>query len=679
MRTWKPFNSLGRVVCCVLLTLTAGERAHCESQGAMPKRLRRADSFFGIHFDLHAHEHDDRIGENVTRQMVENIVAKVRPDYLQCDCKGHPGISSYPTRVGNRAAGYVGDQLKIWRDVTAEYGVALYVHYSGVWDNAAVKHHPEWARVDEKGNRDNRLTSVFGPYVDKLLIPQLKELRDRYRIDGVWVDGECWAVAHDYSPRALEEFQSTTGVKDVPRKPSDPHYDQFTELCRQGFRRYFNHYVTELHRHDRDFQICGNWAFSSFMPEPVSIPVDFLSGDFSPNDAINSARWEGRCLASQSDAWDLMSWSFYRSGDGSRSNKSATQLKQEAAVVLALGGGYQAYFKQKRDCSIYDWQVDIMAEVAKFCRARQRFCHKAQPVPQVALLYSGKATYRAANQLFGSWGSLTNPLKGVLHALLNSQYCVEILCEHHLTGRMKDYPLVVIPEWDYLPGDFKTELLEYVKDGGNLLIIGPGAAALLKEQLGVEFKGKPTNRAVYIEHGGHLAGLNTLYQAVELEGAQAFGRLYKDNDFKGETEVPATIVRYGKGRIAAVYFSFGQRYLDAATAVARDYLASLVRELFAEPIVEVAGSHYVDVTANRIDGKLTINIVNTAGPHADDKVRIFDDIPQVGPLTVTIRTPKKPNKVTLQPANRVLNYNYSAGKITLTLGHLAIHDIIVVQ
>lgn len=143
--------------------------------------------------------------------------------------------------------------------------------------------------------------------------------------------------------------------------------------------------------------------------------------------------------------------------------------------------------------------------------------------------------------------------------------------------------------------------------------------------------------------------------------------------------MPATITRYGEGRIATVYFNFGQRYLDAATAVARDYLASLARELFPEPIVEVTGSHYVDVTTNRIDGKLAINLINTAGPHADKKVRIFDDIPQVGPLTVTIRTPKKPNKVTLQPANRALNYNYSAGKINLTLPYLQIHDIIVVE
>ena len=49
----------------------------------------------------------------------------------------------------------------------------------------------------------------------------------------------------------------------------------------------------------------------------------------------------------------------------------AVQLEREAAVVLALGGGFQAYFQQKRDGSIHDERMPVMGEVAKFCRARQ--------------------------------------------------------------------------------------------------------------------------------------------------------------------------------------------------------------------------------------------------------------------------------------------------------------------
>ena len=128
---------------------------------------------------------------------------------------------------------------------------------------------------------------------------------------------------------------------------------------------------------DPEFQFCSNWAYSDHMPEPVSAPVDFLSGDYSPQDSVNSARISARYLALQGKPWDLMAWSFTtEKGKDGATQKSAVQLQREAAVVLAMGGGFQAYFKQKRDGSVFDERVPVMAEVAKFCRARQAVCRQ---------------------------------------------------------------------------------------------------------------------------------------------------------------------------------------------------------------------------------------------------------------------------------------------------------------
>jgi hypothetical protein len=679
MRTWKPFKSLGRIVCCALLTLTAGERAYCESQGAMPKRLKRAESFLGIHYDFHAGPDCNAIGKNTTREMIENIVNQVHPDYIQIDCKGHPGLSSYPTTVGNQAPGFVGDSLQLWRQVTAEHGVALYMHYSGVWDSEAIRRHPGWGVVNADGTTNNRATSRFSPYAEKLLIPQLRELAGEYGVDGVWVDGDCWASVPDYSEPALQAFRQATGIESVPRKPGEPHWFEFLQFHREAFRNYLRHYIAEVKKTHPDFQLCSNWAFTDHMPEPVSAPVDFLSGDYSPDDSVNSARLSARYLTRQGVPWDLMAWSFSRrrTQDG-RNQKTAVQLQREAAVVLALGGGFQAYFKQKRDGSVYDERVPVMAEVAKFCRARQAICHRATQVPQVAVLFSTAAHYRKSNGLFARDLARIN---GALQALLEGQQSVEIQGEHHLTGRTADYPLIVVPEWEYLEPNFKNELTAYVKGGGNLLLIGPKTAAMFEMELGVTLEGEPRPAAnCRLAYGGELATVSGQMQPAKLgPKCKPFGQLAKTNEADTSSLPAASISEYGRGKVAATYFTFGQGYVNARTDLMRQFLNDLVRQLFPKPMVEVRGSPDVDVVVNRVAGKLAVNLVNTAGPHADDKVRIFDDIPQVGPLTVTIRTPKKPNQVTLQPANRVLNYNYSAGKITLTLGHLAIHDIIVVE
>jgi hypothetical protein len=555
------------------------------------------------------------------------------------------------------------------------------MHYSGVWDAEAVRRHPSWARVDENGKRDKRLASVFGPYVDKLLIPQLRELADKYGVDGVWVDGECWATAHDYCAKAILAFREKTGRLEIPRKPEDPGFFAFSQFCRQAFREYLGHYVTEMHRHAPDFQIASNWAYTSFMPDPVNVAVDWLSGDYSPQNSVNTARLEARCIASQGRPWDLMAWSFCRAGpQRSHCTKSVVQLQQEAAVVLAQGGGFQAYFKQKRDGSIEEWPMQGMAEVARFCRARRRFCHRAAPVPQVGLVYSTAAFYRKNKRLFSAWEGLLAPLAGVLRMLLESQYSVEILCEHHLAGRMSEYPLLVVPEWDYLAARFRRELLSYVRGRGNLLLVGPEAARLFRKELRVRFAGRAAEKARWLEHGGRLAGTQTLSRPVRLErGAKPFGRLYAQNDSAGPFQPAASIARCGRGRVAATYLNLGEAYCKAGTSVARRFLAGLVRELFPRPIVEVEGSEYVDVSVSRIDGHLAVNLVNTAGPHADENVCVYDDVPPVGPLEITIRCRRRPSAVTLQPAGRRLRFRYAKGEVRLRLSRLAIHSVLIVS
>ncbi|GAB6167472.1 hypothetical protein JCM19992_34720 [Thermostilla marina] len=479
--TVSPINSLGVALflyLCVFGMFTACNTGVAEEA---PPRIPRAEAFLGIHFDFHAGPDCTQVGARTTPEMVETIIDKVRPDFIQIDCKGHPGYSSYPTKVGNPAPGFVGDPLVVWREVTKRRGVSLFMHYSGVWDGRAVELHPEWAAVQANGKPHERATSVFGPYVDELMIPQLRELADVYGVDGVWVDGDCWATVPDYRERVVKMFCEQTGATAAPKGPGEPYWFEWLEFHREGFRRYLRHYVDAMKASHPQFQVISNWAFSDHMPEPVSADVVSLSGDFSPDDSVNSARFAGRCIENQGMPWDLMSWSFSRK---TWRQKPAAQLKQEAAVVLAMGGGYQAYFRQDRDGAVKDLsQMDTMAEVAEFCRARQSFCHRSKAVPQVALLYSTAGHYRTSNRLFHWSEPHVVVLRQALTAILQENYGVQIVSEHHVRGHVRDWPIVVVPDWDYLEPDFRDELAAYADDGGKLLLVGEGPAALFAHKL----------------------------------------------------------------------------------------------------------------------------------------------------------------------------------------------------
>lgn len=575
-----------------------------------PPRCKRADAFLGIHFDFHAGPDCKEVGCRTTPEMVQQIIDKVHPDYIQIDCKGHPGYSSYPTKVGNPVPGFVGDPLRVWRDATRRNGVSLFMHYSGVWDAHAATTHPDWAARDAAGQPSKQATSVFGPYVDKLLIPQLRELAGPYGVDGAWVDGECWGAAVDYSNAAVQQFCQTTGAKAAPRDRNDPQWQAWMAFQREGFRRYLRHYVDELKASNPNFQIISNWAFSDHMPEPVSAGVAALSGDFSPQDSVNSARFSGRCLENQGQAWDLMSWSF---NTDPHQQKPAIQLMQEAAVVLSLGGGYQAYFTQNRDGSVRTNEMDVMADVARFCRRYQAFCHHSVAVPQVALLYSTAGHYQTRDGLFHPSGSDgIGVLRQALSTMLDNQAAVQIVSEHHLKGTMGRWPLIVVPGWGYLEPSFRDELAAYAKQGGRLLLIGSGPAKLF---------------------------------ASELAAAKS-----------SET---ASIVSVASA--------------DAAILPA-------LHCLMPKPLVEVSGSHHVDVSPRRLNGRLAIHLVNTSGPHAEaPKGGGIKEIAPVGPLTVSIHLPQKPKSVVLQPEGKPLEVTCQNGLAVVTVPKLDLYSILAVE
>ena len=172
---------------------------------------RRKDCFFGLHFDFHATRETKGIGAFFDAEKLEEILQRVRPDFVQCDTKGHPGISSYPTKVGNPAPDMRGDILG--------NGAALLKNTA--WAVCALFRRMGY-RGDSKASRlgggkgrryaSKDMTSVFGPYVDELLIPQLKELAIDYGLNGAWIDGDCWATIPDYGPRAAQSIRKNTAA-----------------------------------------------------------------------------------------------------------------------------------------------------------------------------------------------------------------------------------------------------------------------------------------------------------------------------------------------------------------------------------------------------------------------------------------------------------------------------------
>ncbi len=230
-------------------------------------------------------------------------------------------------------------------------------------------------------------------------------------------------------------------------------------------------------------------------------------------------------------------------------------------------------------------------------------------MPQIALLYSTAGHYRESPRLFhwvGSDGVAV--LRKALTQILQNQYGVQVLSEHHLKGNMPKWPAIIVPGWKHLEPNFRDELGAYAKTGGSLLLIGPGPAKLFETELG--------------------------------------------------TKADSSIVA-----VESVDGTF----------------PSLLRQVLPAPIVEVRGAKDVDVSPRMLNGRLSIHLVNTSGPHANAPDGGITTIEPVGPLTVSIRLKQAPKSITMQPEGKPLDITWADGQATVALSQLDLYSILMLD
>lgn len=642
-------------------------------------KLKRADCFFGVHFDLHASEDITNAGQTLTPEMIDTFLTKVKPDFIQIDCKGHPGISSYPTQVGYHLKSFEKDPLKLWREVTEKDHVALFMHYSGVMDAKAVKEHPDWALTKASGEKSTTKISFFSPYLDKLMIPQLKELSSVYHVDGAWIDGDCWAVEPDYGLQAIDEWKKREGNIEVPSKSDDRYFPEYLEFTRTLFREYLKKYIDTVHEFNPEFQITSNWSFSSMMPEKVNINVDFLSGDVTPQNGVYRSAFEARCLAPQGKPWDLMAWGFsWNGGEMPMSNKSVIQLEQEASEIMAMGGGIQFYFQQNKDLSLKPWLAQPLSELGTFCRQRQPYCHKAKAVPQIALLFPTQSYRQRANSAFAGPPA---KLPGMLYALLDNQYPVDVLTEYQLSGKMNQYPMIVIPECDYLEASLVKELRDYLENGGRLLIVGPQTAGLFSGELGIRSADVVAEKTTFLSAANRLGSIRSPLMNMKLASdCSVLSNFYDVCDYRYKSKtVASTIRKVGKGKIAAIYFDAGTAYAQFKTFIVRDFIAETISYLDPDLKTKVNGSHLVHVALNQLNGKTYLNLINIGGEHTNPSAIGYDQVPPLTNLSIEIKSAEKPKSIVLYPEGKSLDFNWSNGISKLNLPELDVYSILEIN
>ena len=649
--------------------------------------------FFGIHYDLHATVSDTILGRDITHEHLKERLLRVKPDWIQWDCKGHPGYTSWPTEIGTTSPGLVKDMLRIVRDVTNQLGIKLGMHYSGVYDTRAIELHPEWARIDENGKPDKHYTCRLSNYADELMIPQMIEIIDKYDVDGFWVDGENWAALPCWCERCKTEFTRRTGIKNIPYNTQDPHWHDWLAFQRQVFVEYVTKYANAVHNRKPQCIVCSNWMYTIRQPDPIEAPIDYISGDYTWIWGADRAAIEGRFIDSRNITWDLMCWSFCKSGDKiSEDNypwtmKPAIHLKQEVSEVIALGGAIMLYNVPQRTGWLTDWHQDLLGEIAEFSRQRKEICFKTASASQAAILHVSSHYYANNAPLF-NLGTAIEPIEGALHCLLQNHISTDIITDSDksIADKLAKYKLLVIPEQTRLSASLITTLTKFAKKGGHILITGEHISKDYPELIGA----KAGEKAQSIR-----AHLNGIYLPIDGKAAPVAGEwitLLPDNNTEpltyylteqepkhNATDKPVAVRRkIGKGTITAISGPIFGHYLHGHFPLTRRYIKNIIDSMNIDWQVSIIDAPAaLEIIVRRKDGKLLINLLNRgADIMTNDRQPIIENLPPITNFKIKIKSDKSYQSIKYLPENIIPDYSYENGILTINIDKLDIHSIV---
>jgi hypothetical protein len=394
-----------------------------------------------------------------------------------------------------------------------------------------------------------------------------------------------------------------------------------------------------------------------------------------------TARLEARYLSAIDKPWDLMAWGFQRAQNNpvGSIHKNAEHLMQEASVVLAQGGGFQVYYTPTRAGYFDDKLVGTMARVAMFCRERQEVCHKSEPVAEAGLLFSKHSLYSTSNKLFGGWpGQLTGPARGVLAAMVESHYPVDVIPEWNAAGTADQYKLIAVPDWKDIGAEIKSVLTRYAETGGALLVIGAENARLFADVLGVELKGDASDQACWVGGSEIVGNVRGLWQDFEPRGAEVVEQRYPSTDLTREGRPAATVTRLGKGRIAAIYGPIGSVFAQSHAPATRQFLRRVIDRVWT-PSVRVDGPPAVEVVVRKKGGRTIIHLNNTTNMQVASEYATTDFIPPVGPIRVTAQMAKAPAGVRLEPGGGTVQGAWQNGVWTGEVPSVHIHSALVFE
>lgn len=639
------------------------------------------DATYLIHFDWHA-------GPGLTSDgaTAEHIAQRLRlsqPDAIAMHSMGHPGWTTYPTDVDERlrTPTLEGDVFGAYAEGCKLAGCKFQAYMSSLWNGRAGELHPEWQTRDHDGNYyDTGWMCHNGPFVDEILLPQIKEILERYEPAGWWFDGEfvqrpCWC---EHCKRKWREKHATP----YPEKLTDENKVALWHFVWETYAEYTKRVSDFIHSVRPGSMYCKPGTGDPRFIWPIAEHLDNLSTHLPlPHGSRHSGPFS-RSMTTWEKPFDVMICNHTSIPGQEWVFKTPEDLLQQAAVCAANGARVSQWDNPMRDGSLLEYPHAVLGKaLGDFLRTRRPWTVPTRSVPYVAALHSWRHHYRT-----GTAGS-THDIYSVHDALIEEHYHLDIIPEHILLERLPEYRVLILESQTHLPAEVYEKIREYVRGGGGLVVsgevdlIGEGYARnlALADVLGVKLAPEGPETA-WVRHEGNAFEVSG-WLPIEATTAEVVCPLWEEAEGDRPLAQPAvTLNRFGKGRALFIAAPLFRHFGQVRDPRLRGLLDSCVAEVTDRKLVDLEGPSCVQVSVRQKGDETIVHLCNNApGKDLHGGDLVVQSVPTVGPLTVLLEYPREPGTVRLQPENREPIWTWRDGTLRVEVPSLHIHTAVVVD
>ncbi len=652
--------------------------------------------FRQIHLDFHTSPYIDDIGADFDAEAFAARLDEARVNSINIFARCHHGHIYYRSEKFARLIHPHLEREVLNEQIAAcrKRGIKTPVYVTVQWDHFTAMEHPEWLAVDEYGNCPHydrtlydhgfyRFLCLNTPYVD-FLKDFVRDLAANVDVsDGLWFD-----IVH---ARDCSCPWCRKGIEAEGLDPSDADVRKaYGERVRERFCQDMTRFVHELVPGCRVFYNAGHIS-----PEIEDMLDAFTHLEL---ESLPSGGWgymhfpvTVRYARKLGKDYLGMTGKFHTSWGDFHSYKNQAALEFECFSMLAMGAKCCIGDQLPPRGVLCDTTYDLIGKVYSQVEAKERWCHNAQPVTEIAILTAQE--YASDND-----ERIRKSETGAVRMLQEGGHQFDVVdsrCD------FSGYRLLVLPDEILVNDALKQKLEDFVGDGGAIIATAESGlnhekTAFASDIFGCKYEGPAPYVADFIVPGESLRkGMTNAEYVIYERGTEvtAKGDVLADihvpyfnregKYFCSHGHTPSTgrtgypgAVRHGN----VIYFNepLFTQYRKRAPLWCKQLFLNAVGQLLPDPILTHSGPSSTIATVNAQDEKnrWVVHLLHYVPERRSEEIDVIEDVIPLHNLKLTLRTDRTITAVRLVPQNEDLSFSQNDGVIDVTVRRLDGHQML---